>query len=349
MQELVLYNMPVQRVNETKSIPGKYSVNVAVPPCVLRKHKAEKFGSILVDGDDIFFYSGFPELINVILKKETYSMRIKENNEYISVRVPALDIFLNYESFLLLQKEDKTITPVLHNVPKPYLTRWDDTSNYHLRISFPKRLLPYFEDKNPGEIVYAILYSQDVQPVSDKFFDVTLNYTFYSIYLLLDDGKPIYKISRSELIEAYNNSQQIRAESMNEQTERIMEQTDTAPDPFVLRHLFRKNIHSSSDGILTIAVPVPASLKGKSTRWFCTLHVPESCVTPEPTIANTELISLTLTQKTYDADYPVSDLGEYHKLHQTHWETATVTREEIYEAHMQTLQTFDFYLRNGLS
>ena len=349
MPELVLYHIPVQRVNPTKSIPDKYTVKLSAPPSVTKDYKGVRYGNILVDGDDIFYYGNAPELRNICLTKPMYSFRIKTNNEFINIRVSALDIFLSHQAYQLTEKEDRNNTVVLHDVPRTLLRDLYSMNGYQLKISFPARLRPYFQNTGHAPVAYAVVFNEDVKPTDNRLFDITLKYIYYVVLIIMDDSKNTYYITRSELIEAYNDLQQIKEETITERTEQVMAETDPAPDSLILRHLFRKNLKPFKNDTITIAVAVPASLKDKCTKWFCNLIVPASCVSDEQPVNNTQLISLELTQRTYEVHYPVSDTGEYHKFHQTHWEKAIISREEIYEAHRNMLNTYGFYKENNLT
>ena len=148
-------------------------------------------------------------------------------------------------------------------------------------------------------MVYAIIHSEDIKPAdTNDNFNVTLRFTQYNALIIKDDSNPTYRISRSELIESYNESQKVRVKNMNQRKKQVISQADTVSDAVILRHLFKKNISSPTDAIVSIAVPVPASLKDRCAKWFCTIHVPVSCISAEPAIGKTELVALTLTQET---------------------------------------------------
>ena len=223
--------------------------------------------------------------------------------------------------------------------------------SYYLAIDFPKRMLPYFEDKTIKLPAQVILQSEDIKPISNKSFDITLKNVYYIVMVIIEGNVELDKISRSELIESHNSFQQYRTKAINEASEQIIAGADKVQNsnPLILRHLFKKNIKPYANDTIIIAVAVPTSLKDKCTKWFCTLIVPASCITLEQPIQNIQLVSLELTQKTYEVHYPVSDTEAYHKFHTTHWKKTIVSREEIYEAHMNMLRTFDFYVKNELT
>ena len=358
MSDYILKNIPIRFINQTKTNPELYKVDVPLPSYLKSRYRDCKYGDILVYKSCITD-SAEPFCNDIWLARDSYSMHLFSQGRNIHEEISAEDIFREYQVFLesnrlIITDDDFEEERYLHDVPQWLLSKEHKTDEYRLLLSIPERLLNESSDHNAftkGSVVFHKEQIKNIRDGKDGVTDILLKFPTYVFSTQGDNTPHMYTITRQEVIDTFAHDQKRRKDRKEGYQEQMAIFADQYKDGdyLELRHLFAKNMNTLDEVRCVVTLPVPASLKDNSSKWFCTLILPSEHVLPEPEISGTSLITVRLYAPEYEVTYPVTDTELHKSGRHTSWEKAVVSREELYEAHQRTLKTFDFYVKNGLT